>query len=274
MQVLASQRDGYPMISGHRGAGGYAPENTMAAFQVGHHAGADLLEMDVQLTKDGHLVLIHDHILDRTTNGTGLVATKTLSELMNLDAGSWFDSRFSGERIPVLDEVVAWSKGRIGLNIELKSGPYPFFHPKLPEKVIAVLRKYDVIAQTLIISSDHTLIRHVKTLEPGVACAIIFDARVVDPIGLARVSHADVLNISRWFASPDLVSLAHAHHLGVQCYCDDPQEAQLLTRLGVDFMDSDHPDRIRTAVRAVPREEVGDISRFYDALEKFLGPLR
>lgn len=270
MQVLASERDGYPMISGHRGAGGYAPENTMAAFQVGHQVGADLLEMDVQLTKDGHLVVIHDHVLDRTTNGTGFVGTKTLSELMSLDAGSWFDRRFSGERIPVLDDVVAWSKGKIGLNIELKSGPYPFFHPELPEKVIAVLRKHDVIAQTLIISFDHTLIRHVKTLEPGIACAIIFNARVVDPIGLAKVSRADVLNISRGFVSPDLVSLAHAHGLGVQCYCDDPEEAQVLTRLGVDFMDSDHPDRIRAAARAVPREEIGDMPKLHDALERFL----
>jgi glycerophosphoryl diester phosphodiesterase len=118
LEVLASKRGGYPTISGHRGAAGYAPENTMAAFSVGWQREADLLELNVQFTRDGHVVVIHDSSLERTTRGTGWVGDKTLEELRTLDAGSWYGPAFSGERIPTLDEVVAWAKGRIRLNIE------------------------------------------------------------------------------------------------------------------------------------------------------------
>lgn len=249
MEVLASKRDGYPLISGHRGAAAYAPENTLAAFRAGWERGADLLEMDVQMTRDGHVVVIHDAALDRTTNGTGFVGEKTLPDLRVLDAGFWFDAAFAGERIPTFEEVVAWAKGRIGLNVELKSGPYPFFYPELPAKVVEVLRVNDMVGQTLVISFDHTLIREIKGLEPGLVCAINFNARLVDPLAVAKVSRADILNMSRSFISPDLVSLAHAHGLGVQCFCDNPREATYFACMGVDFMDSNYPDEIRAAVR-------------------------
>ncbi|MEW6227886.1 MAG: glycerophosphodiester phosphodiesterase family protein [Bacillota bacterium] len=244
------------MISGHRGTAAYAPENTLAAFRSGWERGADLVEMDVQVTRDGHVVVFHDATLDRTTNGTGFVGEKTLSDLRVLDAGSWFGVGFAGERIPTFEEVVTWAKGRIGLNVELKSGPYPFFYPELPTKVVEILRAYDMVSQTLVISFDHTLIREIKSLEPNLACAINFNARLVDPLAVANVSRADVLNMSRSFVSPDLIGLAHAHSLGVQCFCDDPREAAYFARMGVDFIDTDHPDEIRAAVRGIAPEKL------------------
>ncbi|MDB4897641.1 MAG: glycerophosphoryl diester phosphodiesterase, partial [Firmicutes bacterium] len=94
LQVIAKNRDGFPFISGHRGAAGYAPENTMAAFRKGWELGADLLELDVQLTRDGHVVVVHDPTLERTTNGQGMVHEHTLAELKELDAGSWYGPTF------------------------------------------------------------------------------------------------------------------------------------------------------------------------------------
>ena len=256
LEVLASNRDGYPLISGHRGGAAYAPENTMASFENGWERGADLLELDVQLTKDGHVVVFHDHTLDRTTDGLGPLGEKTLAEVQTLDAGSWFGPEFAGEKVPTFEEVVDWAKGKIRLNVELKSGPFPYFQDELAEKVVAILRKYDVLHETLIISFDHPLVRQCKILAPELACAINFTARVVDPIGLARVSKADILNMHRGWISPDLVALAHGHGLGVQCFCDGVEEAIMLTKMGVDFMDSDHHDVVRAAVRAVPLEEI------------------
>ena len=168
LEVLASKRDGYPLISGHRGGAAYAPENTMAAFKKGKALGADLLELDVQLTRDGHLVIFHDDTLDRTTNGKGLLRERTLAELKELDAGSWFSPEFAGERIPTFEEVVEWATDvGMRLNVELKSGPYPAFDSTLAVKVVEVLEKYGRIDDCLCISFDHIWIAEVKRRAPG-----------------------------------------------------------------------------------------------------------
>ncbi len=233
----------------------------MAAFKKGKALGADLLELDVQLTRDGHLVIFHDDTLDRTTNGKGLLRERTLAELKELDAGSWFSPEFAGERIPTFEEVVEWATDvGMRLNVELKSGPYPAFDSTLAVKVVEVLEKYGRIDDCLCISFDHIWIAEVKRRAPGLACAINYTARLMDPIGVARAAGADILNVHQQFVSPDLAAAAHQAGLGLQCYCDNPEVAQLFTRMGIDFMDSDHPDVIKAAVRAIPREEVGSLS--------------
>jgi glycerophosphoryl diester phosphodiesterase len=95
------------MVIAHRGASSYVPENTFAAFDLALQMGVRHIELDVQLTSDGHLVVIHDDTVDRTTNGSGLVTRHTLESLRGLDAGSWFGTRFAGECIPLFDEVLA-----------------------------------------------------------------------------------------------------------------------------------------------------------------------
>jgi len=255
LEVLASKRDGYPLISGHRGAAGSAPENTMAAFAKGRELGADLLEFDVQLTSDGEVVICHDATLDRTTNGQGYLGAHALAELRELDAGSWFGPEYRNERIPTLEELVAWAQD-IRLNVELKSGPYPFFDLSLATKVVQILEKYNRIDDCLVISFDHILIAEVKRLAPGLACAINFGARLVDPVSVAKSSGANILNMSREYFSPELINTAHNAGLGLQCYCEDPQEARYYARMGVDFMDSDHPHITRAAVRSLTMEEL------------------
>src|SRR5438477_9822141 len=98
------------LVIAHRGASGNAPENTMAAFKKAVALGANFIETDLQLSRDARLVAIHDATVNRTTNGQGTVHDMTLTELRRLDAGSWFGSEFAGERIPTLDEILAFSK--------------------------------------------------------------------------------------------------------------------------------------------------------------------
>jgi len=104
----------------HRGACALAPENTISAFQTALDLGCDWIETDLRLTSDGIPVLFHDSVVDRTSNGKGALAKMSLSQVLRLDAGSWFDHRFRGERIPTLDETLAWCRGRCGLNLEIK----------------------------------------------------------------------------------------------------------------------------------------------------------
>lgn len=108
----------------HRGASGYAPENTMAAFEKALEMGADLLELDVQLSTDGHVVVIHDYTVERTTDGQGKVEDLTLEESRKLDAGAWYRPEFKGEVIPTLEEVLEHVGGRIGLLIGLDHSGY------------------------------------------------------------------------------------------------------------------------------------------------------
>lgn len=135
----------------HRGWSGKAPENTMAAVRLALAEPAiQAMEIDVQLSSDGVPVLIHDFTLGRTTNGKGLVKDHTLEQLRELDAGSWLDERFTGERIPTLDEVLQAVKGRCTLNIELKATSD--MYPGIAEKVLALLEQHDMKQEVYITS--------------------------------------------------------------------------------------------------------------------------
>ena len=107
-------------VIAHRGASAYAPENTIAAFGLAHEMGADWFELDCTLTRDDEIIVIHDDTVDRTTDGTGLVVELTLAELKKLDAGTWKDPKYAGERLPTLDESLNFARDRIGVYIEIK----------------------------------------------------------------------------------------------------------------------------------------------------------
>lgn len=119
----------------HRGYSSLAPENTMAAFELAmEQAQVQWIELDVQLSRDGYPVVIHDYRLERTTNGKGFVKDMTLHELKQLDAGSWKSKKYAGERIPTLAEVLERIRGRVKLNIELKTTGD--MYPHMPAAVL------------------------------------------------------------------------------------------------------------------------------------------
>src|SRR3954468_3765636 len=125
-------------IVAHRGASGYAPENTIAAFDKAVEMNADYIEIDVQRSQDGKLVVIHDQTVDRTTNGTGNVKDLTFQQLNRLDAGSWKGIQFTGEKIPAFEEILDRYYGKIGILIELKS---PELYPRIEEQVVRVFKE-------------------------------------------------------------------------------------------------------------------------------------
>ncbi len=127
-------------IIAHKGASGLAPENTMAAFALALEMDVDMIELDVRHTKDEEIIVFHDQTLDRTTNGTGDVHDYTLEEIKQLDAGSWFDSKFSDEKIPTLNEVLDLVDGKCKVLIEIKHMEHPHYHD-FSEKLIDVIRE-------------------------------------------------------------------------------------------------------------------------------------
>lgn len=129
-----------PCIFAHRGASAHAPENTLAAFELALQQGAPAIEMDVKLSADGHVVVIHDPTVDRTTNGKGKVARLSLAELRALDAGSFFSEKYRGEKIPTLEEVFDLIGKRALINIELTNYTTP--RDSLVEEVCRLVREH------------------------------------------------------------------------------------------------------------------------------------
>ena len=173
----------------------------MRSFRSAIAAGCDLIECDVHQSSDGRLVVIHDHTLERTTNGKGLVRDHTAAELRRLDAGH-------GERIPLLQEVVELALGKVGLVIEIKQ--VPFQYPGLEDKLVAMLRQLGAMPECAVISFHHPSIKQLREMEPKLQLGIIEGARPIDPARMLRESGADVYSPHWGALDPQLVKEIHA----------------------------------------------------------------
>ncbi|PPA69273.1 glycerophosphodiester phosphodiesterase [Jeotgalibacillus proteolyticus] len=160
----------------HRGASSYAPENTQAAFQKAMEFGADFLECDVHLSKDGEIVIIHDDTLDRTTNGSGFVNQFTLEELKSLDAGSSYDTSFKGESIITLNELLEEFYGKIGILIEIKN---PSLNKGIEEKVVSVLEQYADLKSIVVQSFDVKAMKRIHELNEDIQIAVLMKTTVL-----------------------------------------------------------------------------------------------
>jgi glycerophosphoryl diester phosphodiesterase len=164
-----------PWIIGHRGYHAKYPENTLAAFEAAIEAGADMIELDVMLSRDRKVVVIHDAILDRTTNAKGSVADLTLAELKQLDAGSWFDTQFANQQIPGLSEVLDLVNDRIYVNIEIKSNVYESHHPPdaIEKQVVDLLGQKELLDTCMISSFNVNILEQIAFMENPPATAFI-----------------------------------------------------------------------------------------------------
>lgn len=232
---------GRPLVVGHRGASGYAPENTLASFELALELGADAVELDIHLSRDSEVVVIHDERLDRTTDGSGLVAEHSLAELRRLDAGAWLDPRFVGQRIPTLDEVLAWAASRTRVAIEIKTGPIPY--EGIEVRTVELLERHRMRARVLVIAFDHHVLRHLRALDADVPTGVLYHCRPIDPIPLARAVAAQVLEPHWSFVRAEDVAAAHRAGLLVSTWAtSEPAALRHLIAAGVDGIATNHPD--------------------------------
>lgn len=235
------------LIIGHRGAMGHAPENTMASFEKGVAMGADAIELDVQLSADGGLVVIHDPTVDRTTDGSGYVRDLTLAEIKKLDAGAWYGPEFAGERVPTLDEVLAWAREKINLAIEIKNGPV--FYPGIEKKIVGALEVHGMEDAAIVISFDHRSVRRVKELRPEIATGILYVACPVDVVSIARAARADAIHPQANYLTAEAVEEAHGAGLAVSTWVvNEPSQMRELADMGVDSVGTNYPDLLRSAL--------------------------
>ena len=165
-------------IFAHRGSKGTHPENTLASFKEAVRVGSDGIELDVHLTKDGHLVVIHDETVDRTTNGTGEIRNLTLAEIKAMDAGSWFHNKYAGEKIPTLEEVLLLltELGFNGqLNIELKTDVIQY--EGLVEKCLALQSAKDWPFAIVYSSFNPYTLVELKEANPSQEIGLLFESK-------------------------------------------------------------------------------------------------
>jgi glycerophosphoryl diester phosphodiesterase len=252
MLELEARGTGKVLVVGHRGALGHAPENTMASFEKGVACGADLLELDVHLSADDALVVIHDDDVSRTTDGRGAVRALTLAKIQRLDAGAKFDARFRGERVPTLPDVLAWARGRVPLLVEIKGGPLPA--PGIEEKLVAAVREHRMLDEVMAISFHHPSVKRVKEFEPALATGILYAGRLVDTVGAARAARADSVRPGWQYWTADLVAEVHEAGLVAHAWnANDEPRMEHLVGLGLDSIGSDYPDRLRRYVDRIGR---------------------
>ena len=227
-----------PLLIGHRGYPARYPENTLAAFTGAMDAGCDMIELDVTLTRDRRVVVIHDDTLDRTTNGSGPVRDRTVEEMRTLDAGSWFAPRFAAERVPLLDEVIALTAGRCMLNIEIKTSAYEADdRPDSVERQVAELVKTGGAMDRVIVSSfDRRILERLARMPAPPALAFISDAGA-DPevMGVLRTIKAFSWHPRRTVLTREQVERVHAEGMKIFPWTINTRsEADALLQLGVD----------------------------------------
>jgi len=231
----------------HRGASALAPENTIAAFERAVELGADVIELDLHMSRDGELVVIHDDTLDRTTDGRGVVHELNLKDLKRLDAGRWFGKEFAGERIPTLTEVLQRFAGKVPLALEVKAGSA--FFPGIEEKVISALRRHSAIGQAAVASFDHYALQRLKEIEPTLRTAALLVGRPVSLSALAGPAKADGLALEASFVTKTEVEACRAAGLQLVVWVvNDPAQMRHFIRLGVDGIITDRPDLLRLAL--------------------------
>lgn len=232
----------HPIIFAHRGASAHAPENTLAAFQRALDDGAPAIELDVKLSRDGQVVVIHDQTVGRTTDGRGKVGELTLAQLKALDAGSWFDSAFRGERVPTLDEVFTTFGRRLFVNVELTNYASPF-DQLVPEVALAV-RQHDLGEYVLFSSFFPHNLSAARKLLPQVPRGLLafpgFKGGIQRVIGRFMDLQAEHPFISDVTAGT--VASAHARGRKVFAYTvNNLDEMRRLIDSGVDGIFTDDP---------------------------------
>ncbi|WP_019241362.1 MULTISPECIES: glycerophosphodiester phosphodiesterase [Bacillus] len=230
-------------IFAHRGAAGTFPENTMVAFKEAERVGADGIELDVQLTKDGKVVVIHDEQLDRTTNQKGLVMDYTLKELKQFDASYKYGKKTGFVEIPTLEEVLTWLQGNsMLLNIELKNSV--ILYPGLEEKVINLVKQYNMQDRVIFSSFNHYSIVHCYQLAPMIETAPLYRDGLYMPWVYAKAIQAKAIHPNIKAAPNMIITSAMNEGIAVRPYTINNEEQMTnLFSINCSSFFTDYPEK-------------------------------
>lgn len=226
----------------HRGASKFAPENTLPAFELAIRQGADGIELDVQRTYDGHLVVTHDETCHRVTGQPGWIHQMTLAELRHYNFAAT-NGQYPFTRLPTLAEVLDLIKPtRLQLNIEIKNGLIPY--AGLETEAISLVESFKMAEQVIFSSFNHFSMRQIRQLRPDIRCGLLYECGLIDPWLYAQRVGATAIHPS--FPNlqiPDLVSNCHQTGIAINAWTlDDPELLRKAMTLGIDAVITNLPD--------------------------------
>jgi glycerophosphoryl diester phosphodiesterase len=211
-----------------------------------------MIELDIQLSKDGKIVVIHDDTLDRTTDGRGKVADQTFREIRKLDAGSWFGSQFSGEKIPTLEEVLELAKGKVLVNIEIKHpahGQYPI--TELADQGLEAVKKADMLNRVVFSSFNPDSLDWIQKREPRAWVAFLYHRDWNSLSEVTREKDWQVLNLRNSFLTREKIEKIHQEGTKINVYTvNSEEELEQFVKWGVDGLITNHPDRLIRILKA------------------------
>ncbi len=246
-----------PFLIAHRGCSASVPENTLAAFEAALDAGAEVLECDVQMSRDGVAIVLHDPRLDRTTSGSGAVRDLEWDHICDLDAGypSRFGAAFAGQRVPRLEELFELAKGRASVFVEIKPEALADADGRVESSVVAAARTTDMMDAVGVLSFAPGALRRVRRAAPGFPLGLVFrwwrQRRLVEETVAAGADYL-VGYTPRLLADPAIVVRAHDAGLRVGAYVADSAELVAgLLRFGVDGIATNRIDDLLPAFERV-----------------------
>ena len=228
-----------PLVIAHRGASGTCPENTLVAFARAASLGAPMIELDVQLTCDGEVVVMHDWTLERTTDGAGAVRERTLAEIRQLDAGAWFGATFRGTRVPTLAEVL--SAVSLAVNVELK----PVGDDGLEARALAVVESAGALERVVFSSFEAGALERLRARSARAPLAVLWDTGpIADAVARAERVGARALHLRKDRVTPEALAGAAAAGLPVRAWTvNERGEMDRLVAAGVEGVFTDFPER-------------------------------
>lgn len=238
-------------IISHRGAAKFAPENTIASINTALKLNSNLIEIDVQQTRDSVVVLMHDTTLDRTTNGSGLIKEKTFLELSKLDAGSWFSADFLNEKIPALEEVINMVNGKYQLILEIKKGHH--YYPNIEKNIVNIINKYEAEQWIIIHSFDSEILERIHKLNPNITLHKLLVGKLkflpyiisnkIEALNIDDKPYIKAYSINYVFANRELIKLLKSKGKEVNVWnLNNANLANELISLGVDGIITDNPN--------------------------------
>lgn len=237
-------------IFAHRGNSSVYPENTMISFRSAVELGADGIETDIHLTKDGILVITHDEEISRVSDGTGMVKDMTYEELQKFDFGLWKDEKFKGEKIPTLNNLLDLLEGtEMVLNIEIKMGFV--LYPGIEEKLLDTIKSRGFMDRVIFSSFNHYSLARLKGLDMSAKVAPLYEEGIFEPYHYARTFGADYIHPYYKSVEQSIIEECHRQGIGVNLWTvNDKETAEYLKSIGADAVITDYPEVLINSIRS------------------------
>lgn len=232
----------------HRGASGYFPENTMLAFEKAIEMSCDGIETDVQMTSDNELVLIHDELVDRTSDGTGLVKNYSFKDLRKLNAASCYGKNLPAQQIPTAEELIILAKSRnIKINFELKTGIV--IYPNIERKLIELIYKYNVQGNIILSSFNHYSMVECKSIDKTLKTGLLYVAGLYKPSRYCRFVGCDALHPEFYSVTKEMIQESRSDGIQVNSYTvNNEDKMRELFSWGIDGIITNYPDKLRKII--------------------------